>query len=82
MKMIEITDSKVHDMSELVEEILLTGGKLMSCLEKLSNETYGERKSNVSRYRMDDNYDERRSGMRYPDYEDMWSEKRYSNRYR
>lgn len=44
MKMIEITESKVRKMSEHVEDILEAGGKLMLCLEKLSNEMYGERR--------------------------------------
>lgn len=70
MKVIEITDHKVEKMSELVEEMLHTGGKLMNCLEHLSGEMYGER---------------RRVGMRHHDYEDydeMMHERRYSPRYR
>lgn len=68
MKIIEITENKVEKMSELVEEMLLTGGKLMLCLEHLSGEMYGER---------------RRMGRRdYDDTEEMLHERRYSSRYR
>lgn len=82
MKVVEITENKINDMSDLVEEMLTAGGKLMLCIEKLSNEMYGERSGSV-RYRMnEDLYGERRTGMRHHDDEDMWSEKRYSNRYR
>lgn len=43
MKMIEITEEKVNKMSEHVEDILDTTGKLMLCIEKLRHEMYGER---------------------------------------
>lgn len=68
MKIIEVTENKVEKMSALVEDMLMTGGKLMSCLEHLSNEMYGER---------------RRMGRRdYDDLEEMIQERRYSSRYR
>ena len=71
--MIEITDNKVNEMSELVEEVLSCGGKLMRCLEGM-----GDRHSRMGRrspmpdYRdnwndddyNDDRYDERRGGRR------------------
>lgn len=43
MKIIEITDSKIEKMSDLVEDVLLAGGELMHCLTKMSDEMYGER---------------------------------------
>lgn len=80
MKMIEITEGKLDNMSGLVEDMLTTGGKLMLCLEKLSNEIHSERR-NDTRYRMDESMYGDRRGMRYHD-EDMWDERRYGNRYR
>lgn len=42
--MIEIEDSKVDKMAELAEKMLKYGGKLMSCIEELSEESgMGER---------------------------------------
>jgi len=46
-KVIEITESKVDKMSNLVEDMLLAGGELMHCLTKLSDEMYGERGGNT-----------------------------------
>lgn len=44
MYMIEIDESKVDKMSELAEKMLKYGGKLMSCIEELSEESgMGER---------------------------------------
>ena len=37
--MIEIEESKVDKMSELAEKMLKYGGKLMSCIEELSEES-------------------------------------------
>ena len=53
MYMIEIDESKVDKMSELAEKMLKYGGKLMSCIEQLSEEagmgqrmgSYGNRNS-------------------------------------
>jgi hypothetical protein len=46
MYMIEIDESKVDKMSELAEKMLKYGGKLMSCIEELSEESgMGERGS-------------------------------------
>lgn len=71
--MIEISESKYDKMAAYVEEILSSSGKLMSCLEGLTEGAYGER--GRSGYR-NDGYEpeymtgERgRSGMRrYPNY--------------
>lgn len=46
-KVIEITESKVDKMSNLVEDMLLAGGELMHCLTKLSDEMYVERGGNM-----------------------------------
>jgi hypothetical protein len=80
MKVIEITEGKLDNMSGLVEDMLTAGGKLMLCLEKLSNEIHNE-KRNDTRYRMDESMYDNRRGMRYQD-EDMWDERRYGNRYK
>lgn len=83
-KIIEITSSKIDDMSELVEDMLMAGGKLMGCLEKLSDDMYGEREEYGNRYSRRDNEDmmgERRYG-RYSrrEYDDMMGERRYGRR--
>ncbi len=80
MKMIEITESKLKDMSNHVEDILELGGKLMLCLEKLSYEMYGEKSA---KHHEDEYMHERRMNMRYRDYDDdMMQERRYPSRYR
>ena len=43
MRMIKITEGKKDEMSELAEKMLHYGGKLMTCLESLDTEGYGER---------------------------------------
>ena len=53
MRMIEISESKKEKMSELTENILKYGGKLMSCLEEMDEEhgeRYGKRESMGGRY--------------------------------
>ena len=51
MRITEITDKKIEKMSSLVEDMLEAGGKLMLCLEKLSNEDmFGERSRERNRY--------------------------------
>lgn len=67
--MIEITDSKVSEMSELVEEMLMCGGKLMHCLENMGNgRNRMGRRSPMPDYRdkwNDDDYDEDRYDERH-----------------
>lgn len=82
MSHIIITESKKEKMSELVEDMLLTGGKLMHCLEELEDEEYGERRYG----RRDGSYmrDGGRYGRRYDDeWNDMdyMGERRYRRRY-
>lgn len=67
--MIEITDSKVSEMSELVEDMLMCGGKLMHCLENMGNgRNRIGRRSPMPDYRdkwNDDDYDEDRYDERH-----------------
>lgn len=71
--MIEITESKVNEMSELVEKMLKYGGKLMHCIDEMGDERserMGRRspmqdyRDNWKNYDDDDRYDERRGGRR------------------
>lgn len=50
MKMIEISREKKHKMSELVEDCLKSMGKLMNCLESLSEEETDEYEMKYGRY--------------------------------
>ena len=43
MRIIKIEESKVDKMSEYAEKMLKYGGKMMQCLEELSEEGMGER---------------------------------------
>lgn len=38
--MIEITENKVNEMSELVEKMLKYGGKLMHCIDEMGDDKY------------------------------------------
>lgn len=38
MKMIQTTNSKKRHLSEMVEELLHIGGKIMSCIEQMDDE--------------------------------------------
>ena len=59
MRMIQISSKKQTEMSELCEEMLHLGGKLMQCIENCSMEK-------------DDEYGKRTYyGRRYPDYNPM-----------
>ena len=63
MMMIEIEDSKVERMSDYAEKMLKYGGKLMQCIEELSEGSgMGQR---------DDGYDD------YDEYDDMGQRGRY-----
>ena len=49
--MIEISESKVEKMSDYAEKMLRYGGKLMQCIEELSEgESMGERWDDDDRY--------------------------------
>lgn len=73
---IEITENKVSEMSELVEDMLLCGGKLMHCLESIGGKRNRMgRRSPMPDYRDkwndndyddddEDRYDERHGGGR------------------
>lgn len=43
MRIIRIEEHKVDKMSDYAEKMLKYGGKLMSCIEELSEGGYGER---------------------------------------
>lgn len=43
MRVIKIEEGKVDKMSDYAEKMLKYGGKLMSCIEELSEGGYGER---------------------------------------
>lgn len=43
MYMIEITEDKYSELAENAEKMLKYGGKVMSCLDSMKGEIYGER---------------------------------------
>ena len=57
MKIIRIEESKVEKLSDYTEKILKHAGKLMTCIEELSEGGYGERDD-------DDDWEEEEMGMR------------------
>lgn len=57
MKVIKIEESKMDKLSEYAEKILKHGGKLMQCIEELSEGGYGERDD-------DDDWEDDEMGMR------------------
>jgi hypothetical protein len=71
MKVIKIEESKMDKLSEYAEKILKHGGKLMQCIEELSEGGYGERDDE------DDFEDDEEMGMR----EGYRGGSRYGNRY-
>lgn len=82
MRIIEITESKQSEMSDMCEEMLTIGGRLMSCIREMGegNERMGERRRTGGMrdgYGMRDDEYMRRGGMR-DDPED-WPE--YGGRY-
>lgn len=63
--MIEISESKVEKMSDYAEKMLRYGGKLMQCIEDLSEgEGMGERWDEDRRYDDDRYFDEENMGER------------------
>lgn len=69
MKIVEVKCDKIAKMSEMVEDMLMIGGKLMHCVEELSESSmYGERgmKMKESRYGKMDNHEDEED---YPMYE-------------
>lgn len=75
-KIIEITNSKVKKMSDLVEDMLLAGGELMHCLSKMEDEMYGERSREGDRYRMNMRHHDERDDERGLDDDMMYGERR------
>ena len=76
MKVIKIEEHKVDKMSDYAEKMLKYGGKLMSCIEELSEGGYGERDDEEDDWEEDDDMG-MRGGMR-GGYRDGGS---YGNRY-
>lgn len=64
MKIIKIEEGKVDKMSDYAEKMLKYGGKLMSCIEELSEGGYGERDDDDDLDDDDDDYEGSREGMR------------------
>lgn len=65
--MIEIEDSKVEKMSDYAEKMLKYGGKLMQCIEEIS-----ESRGGMGQRYEDDDYDD--------EYDDMGQRGGYGNR--
>ena len=77
---IEIQETKLHDLTECAEKVLRYGGKLMQCLEELE-----EGKSKYNEYRGTD-YErggmDYRGGMRYRSgQKDRWEDEPHYSRY-
>lgn len=67
MKIIEITESKLHKMSDMLEEMLMLGGKMMTCLSSLS--THSEEEDSYNRNKYYDEYKDSRA-KKHMNYED------------
>lgn len=84
MYMIEIEESKVDKMAELAEKMLKYGGKLMSCIEELSEESGMGERGGYRESGMSNRYIERDGaggsrggyGMRDDDEDDQMGERR------
>lgn len=92
MRIVEITENKVSDLYEYAEKMLKYGGKLMNCIEEMSEESgmgmrgggYGNRGgqgggSYGSRY--GNRYGERGYSERWEEDDDMGEREGYGNRY-
>lgn len=51
MKLVEITESKLDKMSDMLEEMLMLGGKLMHCISSLQEEDGQESYSSKNKYK-------------------------------
>lgn len=56
--MIEISESKVDKLTDYAEKVLKYGGKMMQCIEELSEGEGMNERRNDDRYYDDDRYDE------------------------
>lgn len=75
MRVIEITESKLDKMSDLAEEMLSAGGKLMHCISELGEENGFNMRRGDGDYRS-------MSAMRRDDYDgDDFGERRRRYRY-
>ena len=86
MRVVEISENKLNKMADITEDVLMSMGQLMSCISRLSDEMFGERRGD----NMTDRY-MRNSGMynRYGnmgdhngdrEFENMMNERRRSRR--
>lgn len=83
--LIQITEEKIDEMSEAVEDMLHTGGKLMSCIERLRDESgeddgqygrrYGRREGSMSQR---GRYGRREEDVDYDDEDRMMGNRRRS----
>lgn len=66
---VEITEDKFSELTENAEKMLRYGGKVMSCLDSIKRERYGER-SPMPDYRSSDYRNQHHESERddYPDY--------------
>lgn len=66
---VEITEDKFSELTENAEKMIRYGGKVMSCLDSIKRERYGER-SPMPDYRSSDYHNQRHESERddYPDY--------------
>lgn len=66
---VEITEDKFSELTENAEKMLRYGGKVMSCLDSIKRERYGER-SPMPDYRSSDYRNQRYESEHdyYPDY--------------
>lgn len=66
---VEITEDKFSELTENAEKMLRYGGKVISCLDSIKRERYGER-SPMPDYRSSDYRNQRHELERddYPDY--------------
>lgn len=70
MKVIEITEESADKMSELAEEMLVAGGKLMRCIESMKHQGADYRndyRRPMSYRRPEDDRDDEEWGMRNRD---------------
>lgn len=63
--MIEITESKAHEMAEHAEKVLKHGGKLMQCIEELCEDSRMGERGGYGRGRYGNRMDGGRYGNRY-----------------
>ena len=71
MKIVEITEKKMTELSEGLEDMLAIGGKLMSCIEELKEESEEEDFGMRRGRRMSRRMGRRGGGYGYRRHDDM-----------